>query len=485
MNARKSLLFSFLDRYASLVVTVASSMVLARLLTPAQVGIFAVAMALISLASTVRDLGAGNYIVQEKELTTDRVRAAWALQLGVGVVLAVVTAALSVPAAHFYAEPRIRDIMLLLALNFVITPFGSITYSWLMRAMRYDALAVTRFVATATGAAVSIGLAAHGRGPISLAWGSLAAAVANATTSLFFRPPDYPWKPGLREIKRVLSFGTRMTSSSIATTIANGAPEFLLGKWQGLSAAGHFSRANGLVAMFARLVTDAVYSVALSMFAKESRVAHDSSASLLRALSYLSVLGWSFAAGIAFLAYPIVRLLYGPQWDDSVDVARVLALAMACSCLIPVYMAALTGVGAVQAVLRASTLSAIIGVGCAAAGAALGMGTLALAMLLAAVLGSAVWLRETQRVVDFRWRDLGSVFVRSGAVAVLAGLGPALSFWVFGARPDTIAAPLALGVALGAIGLVAGLAITDHPLVQELARVRAAARSVSRRPLGI
>ena len=79
MPTRKSLAFSFLDRYATLVIGIVSSMVIARLLTPEEIGIYSVAMVLLGFVATVRDLGVGQYLVQEKDLTIDRIRAVWAV----------------------------------------------------------------------------------------------------------------------------------------------------------------------------------------------------------------------------------------------------------------------------------------------------------------------------------------------------------------------------------------------------------------------
>src|SRR5512143_3333286 len=106
-SARRSLVFSFLDRYASLGLNVISAMIIARLLTPTEIGVFAVTMAMIGLVSTVRDLGAGQYMVQERELTVERIRAVWAVQLGIGGLLALLVALAALPAGHFYGDARI------------------------------------------------------------------------------------------------------------------------------------------------------------------------------------------------------------------------------------------------------------------------------------------------------------------------------------------------------------------------------------------
>ena len=185
-------------------------MVIARLLTPSELGVFSVAMVLLMFVSTVRDMGTGQYLVQEKNLTTERIRAVWAVQLGLGLTLACLVLVASYPVAAFYKEPRMLDIMLVVAFNYAVNPFGSLTYAWLMREMRFESIALMRFSATLGGAFVSIWLAWKGYGPISLAFGSLASTLTNALLAIYFRPKSFPWLPGVGEIKRVLVFGSRL-----------------------------------------------------------------------------------------------------------------------------------------------------------------------------------------------------------------------------------------------------------------------------------
>ena len=84
MSTRKALALSFLDRYSGLVIHTASSMVIARLLTPSEIGIYSVTMVLLGFIATFRDLGAGQYLVQNKELSEEKMRATWSVQLALG-----------------------------------------------------------------------------------------------------------------------------------------------------------------------------------------------------------------------------------------------------------------------------------------------------------------------------------------------------------------------------------------------------------------
>ena len=468
MSVRKALSFAFLDRYASLIIGIVGSMVLARLLTPADVAVFSIATVLLGFLATVRDLGAGQYLVREKELDSERIRAVWTVQLGLGLMLACVVALGGIPMAALYREPRMRDIMEVLALGYLINPFGSLTHAWLTREMRFEAIALVRFCSNAAGAVVSIVLAWQGRGPISLALGALVSSIVGAALLLPLRPRAFPWLPGWREVKRVVSFGGALTSATLLWTLAQGAPELLLGRLQSLTAAGLYARASGLVAMFQKLVTDVVHGVALSWFSKEAREGGDVGQAFVRATGHVTAIGWTFCAAIALLAHPIIVMLFGPQWIGAVDLARVLAAAMAFGVPGTLCFAALVSAGAVTQIFKVTAICTLVTVALSAAGAWFGLLHAGWASVLASAFSSVVFMRLTQREIGFRWIALRSALLQSGSVALAAALAPAAAWVAFGPSPQEIVAPIAVGTLGGALGFVVAVFACRHPLRDEL-----------------
>lgn len=467
MSTRRSLFFSFLDRYASLAITIASSMVIARLLTPAEIGVFSVTMVLLMFVSTVRDMGAGQYLVQEKDLTKERIRAVWAVQLGLGLSLAMLMLLVSYPLSVFYDEPRMRDIMMVVALNYAINPFGSLTYAWLMREMQFARVALMRFSAGLIGAVVSIWLAWENFGPISLAFGSLASTVVNALVAIYFRPRWFPWLPGIREIRRVLVFGSQLTASSLVTTAAASAPELLLGKLQDLISVGFYSRANGLVQMFHRLFVDAVGAVCLPWFAKQSREHGSFVDPFLKATAYVTAFGWSFCLAVICLAQPIIRVLYGDQWDQSVDLARLLALAMAFSVPSALCQTGLLSIGAVTVIAKVTVWSALQSVVFVAVGATQGLMALGFALVAAAAISTLIALRATSKHIGLPLPGLLVTLGKSAGVAAISAVGPILALWIYGPYPEVVLIPLALGCVGGLTGFLVGVFVLNHPLQEE------------------
>jgi len=443
-------------------------MVIARLLTPQDIGVFSVTMVLLTFVATVRDMGAGGYLVQEKELTNDRIRAVWAIQLGLGIGLALLVFAASIPVAIFYNDMRMRDIMFVAAINYAVNPFGSLTYAWQIREMRFDALALVRFSATLTGALVSVYLAWLDFGPISLAFGALASTIVNALMAIYFRPKWFPWLPGLKEIRRVLAYGSQTTGAAMFTTLGGSAAELVLGKMQSMLATGLYSRASGLVAMFDRLVLSGISSVSIAWFAKQSRDHGSIAQPFLKSTSYVTAIGWTFSAALFFLAYPAIRLLYGSQWDGAANTTRLLAIGLAFNMPAAMTSSALTATGAVKQALQATAITTTIAIICTAIGAAFGLTALGIGIVAASAIRTIFWLKITHSEIQFDWREMSKTLRGSAAVGGMAAVGPAVIFSVYGARPANIWLPLALSIPSAFLGFLGAVILCKHPLLEEI-----------------
>ena len=477
MSTRKSLIYSFLDRYFALAISTVSSMLIARLLTPREIGVFSVTMVLLNYVASFRDLGAGQYLVQEKELTVDRIRAVWAVQLGQGLLLSAGIALAAYPVVEFYREPRMFEIMLVVAANYAVNPFGSITYAWLMRDMMFKQLAIMRAGSALIGACVSVALAYKQFGPLSLAFGAMASTLANALIATTLRPAGLPWLPGLKEVRRVLGFGTHLTGNSLFSVISGTAPELLLGKWQSMTAAGLYSRGMGLVSMFDRMFVDAVNSVCMPWFAAEHRASGSIKAPFLRATAYLLAMGASFCLVIALLAYPVIRLLYGSQWDDAVDFTRLLALAALLNTANALSRTALVAAGQVVRLTRLAAANTAFALICYAIGAWHGLLALGCAHIASSAFTTARLLLAMRGLIRIDAREFATVLTRSLGVAALTALAPVAAVALFGWRPANPLPALVVGAGGAAVLFVSALFVLRHPLREELLRVFAKVRS--------
>ena len=240
---------------------------------------------------------------------------------------------------------------------------------------------------------------------------------------------------------------------------------------QNLAAAGYYSRANGLIMMFQRLVLDATHSVALPMFSREHRTSGDISAPFLRATSYVTSLGWAFFLGLALMALPATRILYGDQWDASVDLVRVLAIGMCIGVPAIMSLPALLAVGKVLVILRVTLVLVPVQVAAVAVGAH--FSTLGAAIGFAAAQGLAVtlWLIVAQREIGFTWSAMFRTLARSAALAAAVTAAPLLGLAAMHSVPIGHLLPLLGTTLVGAAVFVAAAHWMRHPIDEEMQRV--------------
>ena len=302
-------------------------MIISRLLTPAETGVFAVAAVFAAFASTFRDFGVAEYLIQEKELDSDKIRAALTVNIAVSWLMGVALFFGAPFAAVFYDSQGVGEVMRVQAFNFILIPFGAVTMANFRRLLDFRPIFIASLLANITTFIVSVTCAYLGMSYMSLAWSSLAGVLVSVSVSIWFRPADFPRWPGIRHIGRVVHFGKFASGIYIFGQLGAGAPEMILGRLQGMVDVALFSRASGLIEIFNRTVMRAIMPVCLPYFAKANREQGTVVDGYLASMSYLTAIGWPFLAFVGIEAYAAIRIMYGAQWMDSVPLAQILCIA--------------------------------------------------------------------------------------------------------------------------------------------------------------
>lgn len=484
-RTRRSLALSAADTYVGLVLQIASRMLLARLLVPDDFGVFAVAAVFASLAGSIRTFGVNEYLIQHPAPTTATWRAAGAVVWIVGATLGVALIVLSPWVARFYGRDEVGQVLVVLALSFFITPLGSVTLAWCRRELRMAPVVAASFAANVAGFVVGVVLALRGHGPMSLALATLAGAVATTLVVLAMRPAHLPRWPSLAGAGEVFRFGRQAGGVFLYGQVGAGAPELVIGKAEGLEPVAHFGRAQGLVELFNRLVLQAVGPVMLPALAQRARAGADRgriAAAYLRGTGHLTAVAWPILGGMAILAWPAVRIVYGAQWMQAVPIAPVLCLAAAVALAQHLANPLLFALGLVRQCNALELKVQLLRVAGTLLVLPLGLVGACWGLVAAALAGAWLTQRAVRAAAGVTTGALWQATRKSAAVA-LASLLPvaALVAW---AAPDEgnylrVGGAGALLLALGWLAALKGLA---HPLWSEVtALARAAGGLVGRR----
>jgi len=468
---RKRFAMASAERYTLMAIRFAQIVVLSRILSPTEIGIIIVAKALIGIVDTFRTMGTQSYVVQAREVTADTIRSVYGVSLAVGAIVALGIAALAVPAAHFYAQQELTVILWVLALSFIVVPLNTPVMALLERDMRYG----TIFLVNGTGAAVStlasVGFALTGWGPLSVALGQLAGNLASLVVSAFYRPAMAWVLPSLKGTRKVLSFGSKVTYSSLLGAIGSDGIELIIGKMLGLPALAHLSRARSAPHYFGMAITGVMRRVSFAQMARLRREDKEIGPFYLRSSSYMLVLAWPFYGFLGVLAQPVILLMFGDQWNDTAPLMQIIVIAasigVAGSSLSGAVLMAYGQAGKMakqQTVLLTMRMS-LIAIGCL-----FDITTVAWLMVVASSIAAVLQQRIVYPYVKTVYRQRMVVLAKSAAVAAAALAAPvAVLLGPFDASPPWL--PIALGLAGAVPGWFAGVLLARHPIGDEFAVV--------------
>ncbi|WP_162561120.1 oligosaccharide flippase family protein [Methylobacterium terrae] len=453
------------ERYLVLSITLCQTALVSRLLTPEQVGLSMIGVALVQVVDGLRDFGTTNYIIHEPTTSQQSARTAFTVLLALSAFFAVALYASAGLWAQAYGQPLLGPYLRVLSLSFLLVPFSGPLMALMRRDFQFAALMWVNVGTCLTYAVALVGLALLGFGAMSFAWAMVASAAAAVGLSLAVRPEPGIFRPSLQGWRTALAIG----GCSSVTTLLNRAydllPIFLLGRVSGPDLVGLYGRAQVVSQLPDKMILGSLGAVILPMFAADRRDGRALAPTYIASIGNITVVLWPVALLLALIAQPVVLVLLGAQWLASVPIVQVLALASMLTFPAMLTYPVLLASGGLRDTLTASLISLPPSAALIAAAAASG-GPLAVAatqlVTVPLQVGIALWF--IRRRVPFSLAAFVGALRISALVTVATALPP-LAVVALAGRGFALTIPE--GVLAGCGGAAAWLVamlLLDHPV---------------------
>ena len=307
-----------------------TSLVLARLLMPRDFGIVAMATLVTGLATTFRDLGLGQALVQRQELEPKHLRAAFWGNAAMGMAICAALVLIAPSLGVYFKEPRMVPVLQAIAFLFVLSPFSVVPRAMLQRELNFRTPFFAELPASLSYGAVGITMALLGYNYWSLVAGQLTAAFVRSLALCILTRHVPQVVPSFRGIRDLFSFGLGATGVSLGHYIAVKIDYFAIGKQLNADALGLYTRAYTFVT-YPSMLTSQIGPVFFPAF---SRMQHDRSRMHSAFSRVVTVLSMPFfpVLTIAVVAAPeLIPTILGEQWTPSVVPAQILTFIGLCS----------------------------------------------------------------------------------------------------------------------------------------------------------
>lgn len=302
--------------------------ILARLLTPDDFGLVALATLAVSYLSILKDLGLGAALIQRREEVEESANTVFTANLLLGLVLTLTAMAVAPLVAMFFNEPDVTPILRWLSLTFVLNALGAIHLVRLQRELNFRRKLIPDMGRSVVKGVVSIGMALTGFGVWALVVGQLAGVVAAVVLSWVV----FPWWPKLTInrtlIKGLSSFGLSVVGVDALTIATDNLDYLIIGRVFGNTALGIYTLAYRLPEL---LVLNPLWVMASAIFPAYATVQNQPDAlrrGFLSTVRFVEILTVPLSLGLLLAADPLVRVAFGEQWLEAIPIVRILAVVV-------------------------------------------------------------------------------------------------------------------------------------------------------------
>jgi len=426
------------------------TLVVIRLLDPADYGLFAMTQVILNFATFLNGYGLVSALVQSETLDSHKLRQAFGIMLLLNGGLAIAQLLIAPWAADYYDQPMVANLLRMQALLYLSTPFISIPEALMGRALDFRRPALVNLIAAAASAAVALTGALAGWGVWTLVFAPMAGfwvKAAGYVLATGFRPiPSFDF----RGTGAMVAYGASLLGGQLFWIIQSQADIFIGGRMLDPHHLGLYAEALFLTQIFVSKFIPPLNDVAFPAYARMQKDPSRIAWSFCKAVRLLLLISCPVYLGMAVTAQPLVETLFGQKWLEMAPLVSVLALAMPFMTLQVMFAPVSNALGRPGTTARIAAVGAVLMPVAFLCGIRFGAIGLAWAWLGAFPILAAVTARIAGRAMGLRFADL----IRAAA----PGVGCSVLMAVAVALLDSLLPPLPAMIRLSILVPAGGLA---------------------------
>jgi PST family polysaccharide transporter len=308
---------TFISQGIQFVLTMSSTMVLARLLAPRDFGFIAMVSTVTSFLTAFQDAGLSTATVQREGITHAQVSNLFWVNVVISGFASVLVAAAAPAIAWFYREPRLVEITLALSINFLLAGLAVQHMALLNRQMRFKAIAMIQVGSALAGILTGIGMALLNCGY----WSLVGLSLGRSLVALPLTWCASKWRPQLFRsgsgTRSLLHFGANLTAGSLLYCVARGMDNLLIGRYYGAAAVGLYSRAAVMLLNPLSQFMTPLSAVFLPAFSRLQTQPERFRRNFIQLFEIIGLTSFLFTGMFFALAHPLTLVVLGSKWEKA------------------------------------------------------------------------------------------------------------------------------------------------------------------------
>lgn len=330
MNLTQRTIKGIIWAYAAYIVgrllTIVTTAILARILVPGDFGLIGFSLVLLAFMEVVRGFGINDALIYTDDNLEDAAATAFVMNIGIGAVQTLVMVLLAPLSTRFFDDSRIVDVIRLMSLTFLIDGLGRTHDALLQKELEFRRRFMPDLASAIIKGIASIALAWSGAGVWSLVIGNL----VGAATRTLGKWLVLGWMPRLKfyidRARELWGYGFYILGFELLNVALEQADQFMIGTFLGAVQLGYYTIAVRIPEMVIANFSIVLTRVIFPSFAKMKDDRSQLIAGFLGTTKYTAFVTVPMGLGMATVAPELIRVVFGDQWENSINFLRVLAL---------------------------------------------------------------------------------------------------------------------------------------------------------------
>ena len=316
--------WSIMSKLSGRVIDFVTILVLARILTPADFGLVALASTIVAVLDTIFEVPLMQALVRLQTIERAHLDTAFTIGIARGAVLCAIVALIAVPSSWLYEDARLINIILLLALAPLVKSFYSPQMSDYYRTLNFSKIFIIDVSGKVCGAVVSIAIVLLGGSYWAIITNTVVSAFAGTLLSYCVAP--YRPRISLAKFSNFSGFIGWFSAGQLLSALNWQLDRILLGHFLTKALFGQYTMSSDLSVLPTQTIIGPAMQPVMAAFSKISRDVVRLRAAFLKASRFTMLLALPACLGISLCADLIVAVLLGPKWQEAAFFLRWLSL---------------------------------------------------------------------------------------------------------------------------------------------------------------
>lgn len=328
LSIRVALAAQFGSKYTNVVIQLAVTAILARLLSPTEFGLVATVTIFTAFFAMLSDLGIAPAIIQFRDLVKRDLSGLITFTFLLGLLLTAVFWLISAPIGMFYGNNDLVELCRWASLGILFSAIGMVPNGLLLREKKFATIGLRLIASTAFAGALAVFLALHGFGAYSLIAFNVAASAVTSLWSLAAARIPIGNIHFVEPLRKIISYAGFQAGFGFINYFSRNLDNFVIGKVLGMQPLGYYDKAYKLTSYPLSFLASIIGSVLQPYLAESQDRLPYIFRQWRKTAKILSLLGAPITVVLIVCAPEITTILYGTQWALSIPILQVLGISV-------------------------------------------------------------------------------------------------------------------------------------------------------------